>query len=132
MVSGKNSPIFRIFIRHNFNKSLWKSIFLANLHSQPSPLVRAPPYLTIFPLPTTFLLCPFLSESPSNAAPFSRYTISNAFNARSTFRMILAEEGVPIFESYKRFSPRTISLGIEKLNHNFLSSSVVSFPSMIE
>ena len=30
-----------------------------------------------------------------------------------------------------RFSPRAISLGVEKLKHNFLSSSVVSSPSMI-
>ena len=131
-MSGKKALIFRIFIRHNFNKSLWRSIFLAISHSRPSPLVRAPPHLTIFPLPTTFLLCLFLSASPSTAAPFSRYTISNAFNARSTSWIILSEEGVPIFESHKRFSSHAIYLGVEKLKQNFLSSSVVSFPSMIE
>ena len=59
-------------------------------------------------------------------------TISNAFNARSTSCITLAEEGVPIFESHKRFSPWAISLGVEKLKHNLLSSSVISFPSMIE
>ena len=130
-MSGKNSLIFRLFIRHNFNKSLWKSIFLAILHSQPSPLVRAPPHLALFPLPTTFLPFPFLSASPSTAAPFSRYTISNAFNARSTSWKILAKEGVPIIEYHKRFSPWAISLGVEKLKQNLLSSSVNYFLSII-
>ena len=131
-MSGKNSLIFRIFIRHNFNKSLWKNIFLSSSHSRPSPLVRAPPHLTLFPLPNTFLLCPFLSASPSSAAPFSRYTISNAFNARSASWIILAKEGVPISESHIHFSPRVISLGVDKMKHKFLSSSVVFSPSTME
>ena len=131
-MSGNKSLIFHIFIRHNFNKSLWKSIFLASSHSRPSPLVHAPPQLTLSPLYTTLLLCTYIPASPSTAAPFSRYKISNAFNARSTSWMILAEEGVPIFESHKHFSPWAIFLGVEKLKHNFLTSSVVFFPSMIE
>ena len=96
------------------------------------PCISTSDHLTLSPLPTTFLLCPFLSASPSTAAPFSRYTISNAFNSRLTSWIILYEEGAPIFESYKRFSPWSISLGVDKMKHNFLSSSVISFPSIIE
>ena len=58
---------------------------------------------------TTFRLCPFLSATPSNAAPFARYTRSNAFNARSTSSIILAEEDAPIFDSRVRFSPLAIT-----------------------
>ena len=87
---------------------------------RPLPLVRAPPQLTLFPSPTTFCLCSFLSVSPSNEAPFARYNISNAFSA---------EEGVPIFDSHIRFIPWAISLGVEKLKLIFLSSSSVPSPS---
>ena len=83
------------FFRHNFNISLRKNIFLVSSHSRPLPLVCAPPQLTLYPSPTTFRLCPFLSASPSTAAPFARYTISNAFNARLTSCIICAEEGFP-------------------------------------
>ena len=53
MVSGKNSVIFRFFFRHHCKKSLWKNIFLVSLHSCTSPLVHAPPQLTLFPSTTT-------------------------------------------------------------------------------
>ena len=96
------------------------------------PCTSKSDHLTLFSLPTTFLLCPFLSASISAAAPFSRYTISNAFNSRLTSWMILAKGGVPSFESHKRFSPWAIYLGVDKLKHNLLSSSVISFPCMIE
>ena len=55
-----------------------------------------------FPSPTTFHLCPFLSVSPSTSAAFVRYTIYNASNSISTSLIILAEEGVPIFNSHIR------------------------------
>ena len=45
---------------------------LVRSHSRPLPLVRAPPQLTLFPSPTTFRLCPFLSASPSTESPFAR------------------------------------------------------------
>ena len=51
------------FFRHNCNKSLWKNIFSVSSHSQPSPLVRAPPQLTLFPSPTTSRIFTFLSAS---------------------------------------------------------------------
>ena len=51
-MSGKNSVIFRFFLRHNWNKSPCKNIFLVSYHVCTSPLVRAPPQLTRFPSPT--------------------------------------------------------------------------------
>ena len=128
-MSGKNSSIFRFFFRHNFNRSLCKNIFLVSSYSRPLPLVRAPPQLTLFPSPTTFRLCPFLSASPSTEAPFYRLTIYNAFNAISISSIIRTEEGVPIFDSHIRFIPRAIPLCVEKLNCIFLSSSSVTSPS---
>ena len=53
MVSGKNSVIFCFFFRHNCNKSLWKNIFLVRSQSHTSPLVSAPPQLTLSFSPTT-------------------------------------------------------------------------------
>ena len=99
----------RFFFRHNFNRSLCKNIFLVSSHSRPLPLVRAPPQLTPSPSPTTFRLCPLLPASPSTAAPFAQYTITNAFNARSTSSIILAEEGVLIFSPRIRFSNLAIT-----------------------
>ena len=90
--------------RHKFKKSLCKNIFLVILHSNPSPLVRAPPQLTFTPSPNTFSLCTFISSIPSNVAPFARKKIYNAFNNRSTSLIILTEEGVPIFNSRIRLS----------------------------
>ena len=52
-MSGKNSVIFRLSLRQNYYKSLWKNIFLVSLHSFTSPLVRSPHQLPIFPSPTT-------------------------------------------------------------------------------
>ena len=95
VVSGKKSAMLWFFFRQNFNRSLCKNIFLVSSHSCPLPLVRAPPHLTLSPSPNTLLLCPFLSYSPSTASPFVCYTISNAFNSRSTSWIILADEGVP-------------------------------------
>ena len=42
------------FFRHNCNKSLWKNTFLVSLLSQPSPLVCAPPQLSLFHLANSF------------------------------------------------------------------------------
>ena len=53
-------------------------------------------------------MCTFLSAIPSTAAPFARYKISNNFNAKYTYLLILSEEGVPIFDSRIRFSPPAI------------------------
>ena len=53
VVSGKNSVIFRFFLRHNYKKSLWENIFLVSLHSCTSPLVRAPHQLPLSSPPTT-------------------------------------------------------------------------------
>ena len=117
------------FFRQNFNKSLCKNIFLVSLHSRLLPLFIAPTQLTFPPSPTTFHMCPFLSSSPSTADQFARYTISNYFNPRSTYSVILAEEGVPIFDSRIYLSPLDISFGVEKLKYIFLSSSLVPFPS---
>ena len=85
-----------------------------------------------FPFTYHFPPVPISISKPFNCSPI--FTIHNfqRFHARSTSWVILGEEGVPIFESHKRFSPRAISLGVETLKHNFLSSSVVSFPSMIK
>ena len=44
--------IFRFFFRHNCNESFWKNIFLVSFHSCTSPLVCAPPQLTLSPSPT--------------------------------------------------------------------------------
>ena len=60
------------FFRHNFNKSLYKNIFLVSLHSRPLPLIRAPPQLTLFISPNTFYLCPILSANPLTASSFSQ------------------------------------------------------------
>ena len=57
------------FFRHAFNRSLCKNIFLVSSYSCPLPLFHAPPQLTLFPSPTTFRMCTFLSASPSTAAP---------------------------------------------------------------
>ena len=103
------------FSRHNFNRSLCKNIFLVSSHSRYLPLVRAHPQLTLPPSPTNFRLCPFLSTSPSTEAPLERLTSW----------IILAEEGVPIFDSHICFSPLTIYFGTEKLKCIFLSSSSV-------
>ena len=116
------------FFRINCNISLYKNIVLVGSHSRPLSLVCVPPHMTLFPSPTTFRLFPFLSASPSTAALFERYTISNAFNARSTSWIILAEESVTIFDSRIRFSPLVISFGVEKLKRIFLSSSSDSSP----
>ena len=78
---GEDLSNLPFFLLKNCNKSLWKKILLVSFHSWPSPLVRVPPYLTIFPSPTYFLLWPFISASPSTAAPFERKTVSNASNA---------------------------------------------------
>ena len=128
-MSGKNSVMLCFFFRHNFSISLCKNIFLVSLHSRPLPLARSPPQLTLFPSPTTFHLCPFLSVSPSTAASFLWWTISNAFNARSRSWIILADGGVPIFDSHIRSSPLSISFGVEKLKRIFLSYSFVPSPS---
>ena len=63
------------FFRHTYNRSLCKNIFLMSTHSCPLPLFRAPPQLILFPSPTTFRMCTFLSASPSIAAPcyFQRF-----------------------------------------------------------
>ena len=54
-----------------------------------------------FPSPNYLLLCHFLSNIPSTAAPFAQKTISNASNALSISTIILDEEVVPpIFESH--------------------------------
>ena len=57
------------FFRHNFNKSMCKNKLLVSSHSRPLPLVRATPQLTLFPSPTTFRMCPLLSDISSTAAP---------------------------------------------------------------
>ena len=106
--SGKNSVIY-FFFRHNFNRSIYNNIFLVSLHSRPLPLLRAPPQLTLPPSPITLCLCSFLSASPSAEAPFVRYKNSNTFNPISTSSIILAEEGVLIFNPYIRFSPLAIT-----------------------
>ena len=103
VVSWKNSVIFRFFFRHNCKKSLWKNIFLVSLHSQPSPLVCAPPQLTIFPSLTSFLMCQFLSVIPSTAALFARNMISNAYNALSKSSIILDDEFLPSLSSFPPF-----------------------------
>ena len=52
-MSGDNSVMLCFFFWRNFNKSLWKNIFLVSSHSNTSTLVRAPPQLTLYPSPTT-------------------------------------------------------------------------------
>ena len=64
VASGKNSVIFRFFFRNNFKKSLWENIFLVIFHSRPSPLVLAPPQLTLQPSPKYLLMLTFLSDTP--------------------------------------------------------------------
>ena len=99
------------FFRHNFKRSLFNNIFLVSSHLCPLPLVRSPPQMTLFPSPTTFRLCTFLSSIPSTAAPFERYTISNTFNAISISWIILDEEGVPILD----YHILLISRGMERI-----------------
>ena len=60
------------FFRHNFNRPLYKNVFLVVLHSCPLPLVLASPKLILYPSPTTFSLCPFLLATPSTAPPFAQ------------------------------------------------------------
>ena len=103
--------------------------FLVSFHSRPSTLVRAPPQMTLFPSPTTFHMCPFLSARPSTADPFARKTISNDLNTRSTSLIILSEEGVTIFNPHVRFSPLAISFGLEKLKPIILSYLSIPSPS---
>ena len=98
-MSGKKLVILHFFFRHNCNKSLWKNIFLASLYLQPSPLVRAPAQMTIFPSPNYLLLCSLLSARPSTVSPFLWKTIYNASNALSTSSIILDDEGLPYFYS---------------------------------
>ena len=117
------------FFRHNFQKPPCKNIFLVSSHSHPSPLVHAPPQLTLFPSPNIFHLCPLLSASPSTAVPFAWKTISNDFNAISTSLMILAEKCVPVFDYRIRLISLEISFGVEKLKRIILSSSSVTYPS---
>ena len=116
------------FFRHNFNKSLCKNIFLVSLHSRPSPLVCEPLQLTLFPSPTTFFLCPLISSIYSTEYPFSRKTIFNAFKDRSISLIILAEEGVPIFDSHIPFSPLVTYFGVEKRKPIIISSFLVPSP----
>ena len=87
-----------------------------------------PPQLALFPSPTTLCMCSFLPDSPSTAAPFARYKIFNAFNARYTSSVILAEEGVPIFDSYIRFSPLVITIFVLAWRYTSVSSN---FPQQL-
>ena len=56
VVSGKNSFIFRFFLRHNCNKSLCKNIFLMSSHSCASTFARATTQYTDLPSPTTCMV----------------------------------------------------------------------------
>ena len=100
MVSGKNLLIFSFFFRQNCNKPLRKNIFLVILHSRPSYLVRAPPQLTLSPLPTTCAVDNFQrlifgnSQSPDkftgNTKKFSHPTSSQeSLKHKSTFTFTL-------------------------------------------
>ena len=127
-MSGHNSVMMCFFFRNNFNKSLCKNMFLVSLYSRPSPLVRAPPQLKFPPSPTTLRLFLFLSTGPLTVAPFTQNMIYNTFNARSASLIILAEEGVPIFDSCIRFSPMAVSFGVKKLKRIIISSLSVTSP----
>ena len=117
------------FLQKSLQQIIVQKHILVILHSRPSPLVRAPPQLTLFSSYTNFRLCPFLPASPSATYPFLRKMISNDFNTRSTYLIILAEEGVPIFNFHIRLIPLVIYFGVQKTVGIILSSSSVPSPS---
>ena len=116
------------FFKQKFKRSLSKNIFLLSLHLRPLPLVRAPPQLILSPSLKTFCLYPLLATSPSTASPFARYTIYKALNARYISRIILAEEGVPIFDSHTRFNPLEITTFILERRYALVS---INYPQKL-
>ena len=88
----KKSVMFCFLFRHNCNKPLFKNIFLVSSHSCPSPLVRAPPRLTLFPSHTTFHVCLTVKAKPTiNYSYFITY--SNTINSSGLW---LDKSGYPI------------------------------------
>ena len=74
-----------LLFRHNFKKSLCKNIFLVILNLRPITLAHVPPQMKPYPSPKNLRLCPFLSASPSPAAPFAWQTVFKALNTISFF-----------------------------------------------
>ena len=118
------------FFRHNFNKSLFKNIFLVSSHSRPSRLVRAPPNRH-FPLHLLLSVCAHSYQLAPQLQPHLRRRLFPKFSTPNRHLRL---------SSLKKVFPFSIPVHasvlcwftLVKRNLNAQSSPICRFPPYIK